>query len=111
VLLIDIYIVGFLVLAVFIFLRLRSVLGQRTGRERPPYDPRTRLWRFLGDPSIHHEAAQDGNLAKLTALLKRNPNLVFSKDSIPLPSGRPRFLSALRRPIEALAKRLGMCGT
>jgi predicted lipid-binding transport protein (Tim44 family) len=24
---------------VFIFLRLRSVLGQRTGRERPPYDP------------------------------------------------------------------------
>ncbi len=23
----------------FIFLRLRSVLGQRTGRERPPYDP------------------------------------------------------------------------
>jgi predicted lipid-binding transport protein (Tim44 family) len=29
----------FLVLAVFIFARLRSVLGQRTGRERPPYDP------------------------------------------------------------------------
>jgi predicted lipid-binding transport protein (Tim44 family) len=27
------------VLAVFIFLKLRSVLGQRTGRERPPYDP------------------------------------------------------------------------
>jgi predicted lipid-binding transport protein (Tim44 family) len=26
-------------IAVFIFLRLRSVLGQRTGRERPPYDP------------------------------------------------------------------------
>jgi predicted lipid-binding transport protein (Tim44 family) len=29
----------FLVLAVFIFLRLRSVLGQRTGRERPPSNP------------------------------------------------------------------------
>src|SRR6516165_12020703 len=28
-----------LALAVSIFLRLRSVLGQRTGRERPPYDP------------------------------------------------------------------------
>jgi predicted lipid-binding transport protein (Tim44 family) len=28
-----------LALAVLIFLRLRSVLGQRTGRERPPYDP------------------------------------------------------------------------
>jgi predicted lipid-binding transport protein (Tim44 family) len=35
----DIYTIIFLVLAVVIFLRLRSVLGQRTGRERPPYDP------------------------------------------------------------------------
>ena len=36
----DIYtIIVFLALAVFIFLRLRSVLGQRTGRERPPYGP------------------------------------------------------------------------
>ena len=32
----DIYTIIFLALAVFIFLRLRSVLGQRTGRERPP---------------------------------------------------------------------------
>ena len=35
----DIYTIIFLALAVFIFLRLRSVLGQRTGRERPPYNP------------------------------------------------------------------------
>ena len=35
----DIYTIIFLALEVFIFLRLRSVLGQRTGRERPPYDP------------------------------------------------------------------------
>ncbi|MGA8614759.1 MAG: Tim44/TimA family putative adaptor protein [Xanthobacteraceae bacterium] len=35
----NIYTIIFLVLAVFIFLRLRSVLGRRTGRERPPYDP------------------------------------------------------------------------
>jgi predicted lipid-binding transport protein (Tim44 family) len=35
----DLTTIIFLVLAVFIFLRLRSVLGQRTGRERPPYDP------------------------------------------------------------------------
>ena len=34
----DIYTIIFLALAVFIFLRLRSVLGQRTGGERPPYD-------------------------------------------------------------------------
>ena len=35
----DIYTIIFLALAVFIFLRLRSVLGQRTGRERPPFEP------------------------------------------------------------------------
>jgi predicted lipid-binding transport protein (Tim44 family) len=35
----NIYSIIFLALAVLIFLRLRSVLGQRTGRERPPYDP------------------------------------------------------------------------
>ena len=36
----NIYTIIFLALAVFIFLRLRSVLGQRTGAERPPYDRR-----------------------------------------------------------------------
>lgn len=34
----DIYTIIFLALAVFIFLRLRNVLGQRTGSERPPFD-------------------------------------------------------------------------
>jgi predicted lipid-binding transport protein (Tim44 family) len=36
---IDIWTIVFLALAVVIFVKLRSVLGQRTGRERPPYDP------------------------------------------------------------------------
>jgi len=35
----DIYTLLFLVLAVVIFLRLRNVLGRRTGNERQPYDP------------------------------------------------------------------------
>ena len=35
---VDIYTIIFLALAVFIFLRLRNVLGQRTGDERPPFD-------------------------------------------------------------------------
>ena len=38
----NIYTIIFLALAVFIFLRLRSVLGQRTGAERPPYDRASR---------------------------------------------------------------------
>lgn len=35
----DISSVIFLVLAIVVFLRLRSVLGRRTGSERPPFDP------------------------------------------------------------------------
>lgn len=35
----DVYNLIFLALAVFIIFRLRSVLGKRTGKERPPFDP------------------------------------------------------------------------
>ena len=49
----DVITIIFLVLAVVIFLRLRSVLGRRTGHERPPFDPyssqETREWRRSGD--------------------------------------------------------------
>ena len=38
----DIYTLIFLVIAVVIFVRLRSVLGRRTGNERPPFDPFSR---------------------------------------------------------------------
>ena len=38
----DIYTILFLVLAVVIFIRLRNVLGRRTGNERRPYDPYAR---------------------------------------------------------------------
>ncbi len=48
----DIYTIIFLALAVFIFLRLRNVLGQRTGSERPPFDRAART-------SV--QGAQDGN--------------------------------------------------
>ena len=37
----DIYTLLFLILAVVIFLRLKNVLGRRTGNERPPHDPYT----------------------------------------------------------------------
>src|SRR5690606_28278813 len=38
----DLSTLFFLALAVVIFLRLRSVLGRRTGNERPPFDPYSR---------------------------------------------------------------------
>jgi predicted lipid-binding transport protein (Tim44 family) len=47
----DIYTIIFLALAVFIFFRLRSVLGQRTGAERPPIDPYAGRDRASGDTS------------------------------------------------------------
>jgi predicted lipid-binding transport protein (Tim44 family) len=36
---VDISTIIFLVIAVVVFIRLRSVLGRRTGNERPPFDP------------------------------------------------------------------------
>jgi predicted lipid-binding transport protein (Tim44 family) len=68
----DIYTIIFLALAVFIFLRLRSVLGQRTGRERPPYDPysaRDAVRGSTGDkvvtlpPRVVEQAAKPANPA------------------------------------------------
>ncbi|MFG1346026.1 Tim44/TimA family putative adaptor protein [Xanthobacter autotrophicus DSM 431] len=60
----DIYTIIFLALAVFIFMRLRSVLGQRTGRERPPYDPYSR------DTARPPQPAAD----TVVTLPERNPN-------------------------------------
>ncbi|HVY19173.1 MAG TPA: Tim44/TimA family putative adaptor protein [Bauldia sp.] len=39
---IDIYSIAFLIIAVVVVLRLRNVLGRRTGNERPPFDPYSR---------------------------------------------------------------------
>lgn len=61
----DIYTIIFLALAVFIFVRLRSVLGQRTGRERPPYDPYSR------DTARPPQPAGD----KVVSLPERNASL------------------------------------
>ena len=52
----DIYTIIFLALAVFIFLRLRNVLGQRTGNERPPFDRAAR--------NVLH-GAQDNNVVPI----------------------------------------------
>jgi predicted lipid-binding transport protein (Tim44 family) len=69
----DIYTIIFLALAVFIFLRLRSVLGQRTGRERPPFDP----YNSAREPV--RPAASD----KVVALPNR------SSESVPKPKDVP----------------------
>jgi predicted lipid-binding transport protein (Tim44 family) len=58
----DILTVAFLVVAVVIFLRLRSVLGRRTGNERPPFDPFTRR-----APGARAPAATDEKVISLPA--------------------------------------------
>ena len=68
----DIYTIIFLALAVFIFLRLRSVLGQRTGRERPPYDP-------YSTRDVARAPTTDGNVVTL-------PGRTADKGPAPAPS-------------------------
>jgi predicted lipid-binding transport protein (Tim44 family) len=75
----DIYTIIFLALAVFIFLRLRSVLGQRTGRERPPYDP------FAA-----REPARPAP-EKVVALPNRTPEAVAAKPAEPAPAPGERW--------------------
>jgi predicted lipid-binding transport protein (Tim44 family) len=58
---VDIYTIIFLALAVFIFLRLRNVLGQRTGSERPPFD-RTARNAVQGAPDSNNVITVPGKL-------------------------------------------------
>jgi predicted lipid-binding transport protein (Tim44 family) len=55
----DIGTIFFLVAAVVIFYQLRSVLGRRTGSERPPFDP------YSGKPAEKEAAATSENVVSL----------------------------------------------
>jgi predicted lipid-binding transport protein (Tim44 family) len=75
----DIYTIIILALAVFIFLRLRSVLGTRTGHERRPQDP-------LARPQPKHEPGND----KVIPLPQRNSEphpAPAASDEPPAPAG------------------------
>jgi predicted lipid-binding transport protein (Tim44 family) len=93
----DIYTIIFLALAVFIFLRLRSVLGQRTGRERPPYDP------YSAREQIHPAGE------KVVALPNRTPDSVVPKPAEEPPAPDERWQgvaetgSALSAGLDAVA--------
>ena len=88
----DIYTIIFLALAVFIFLRLRSVLGQRTGRERPPFDP-------YATRDVTRTPA-DGNVVTL-------PGRVPDKSGAPAqPDGGPDRWKGIAEPDSALAASL-----
>src|SRR3569833_766816 len=78
---VDIYTIIFLALAVFIFLRLRSVLGQRTGNERPPFD-RNAL-----------QGAQDKNVVTMPGKVIAQAPLAPTAEPTP-PSDRWKGLAA-----------------
>jgi len=65
----SIFTIIFLALAVVIFLRLRSVLGRRTGNERQPFDPYSRSERPRegGDKVISLPPRQQGREAEAPA--------------------------------------------
>ena len=86
----DIYTIIFLALAVFIFLRLRSVLGQRTGRERPPYDP-----------YAAREPARPAT-EKVVALPNRAPEAAAAKPAEPVaPGERWKGVAEVGTPLAA----------
>ena len=88
----DIYTIIFLALAVFIFLRLRNVLGQRTGNERPPYD---RAARNVV------QGAQDNNVVPMPGPVIDQPPPAPAADVAP-----PDRWKGLTEPGTALAQGL-----
>ena len=58
----DITTLIFLALAVFVIWRLRSVLGQKTGSEQPPFDP---ISRREPPPHLAHRPPIEDNVVRL----------------------------------------------
>ncbi len=87
----DIYTIIFLALAVFIFLRLRSVLGQRTGAERPPFDRAARDM-LQGKP--------DGNVVPMPTPVRDAPTVAPGAEPV-APADRWKGLAAPGTPLAA----------
>ena len=96
----DIYTIIFLALAVFIFLRLRNVLGQRTGNERPPPFDRTARNTLQGAP--------DNNVVPMPGKVIDQAPLAPSSDVAP-PSDRWKGVAepdtTLAQGLDAIAAR------
>ncbi len=89
----DIYTIIFLALAVFIFLRLRSVLGQRTGSERPPYDRSARnVMQGAQDNSANH------NVVPIPGAVIDQAPLVPTADVVP-PNDRWKGIAEAGTPL------------
>ena len=86
----DIYTIIFLALAVFIFLRLRNVLGQRTGNERPPFDRTAR--------NVLNGAQDNNNVVPIPGAVIDQAPLAPTADVIP-PTDRWKGLAEAGTPL------------
>ena len=89
---VDIYTIIFLALAVFIFLRLRSVLGQRTGGERPPYD--------RAAPNVVQRTQDNNNVVPMPGAVIDQAPLAPTADVAP-PTDRWKGLTEPGTPLAA----------
>jgi predicted lipid-binding transport protein (Tim44 family) len=67
----DFWWIIYATIAVVIFVKLRSVLGQRTGRERPPYDPYSA--RDTVRPSTSDRSSNNDNVVALPGRAAAEP--------------------------------------
>lgn len=86
----DIYTIIFLALAVFIFLRLRSVLGQRTGSERPPYD--------RAAPNVVQRSQDNNNVVPMPGAVIDQAPLAPTADVVP-PTDRWKGIAEQGTPL------------
>lgn len=93
----DIYTIVFLGLAVFVIFRLRSVLGQRTGNERPPFDP----FKRPEPPKQGPGAGQESNVVPLPTAASRPVETAAAKPDL------AERLAGIAAPDSALAASLG----
>jgi predicted lipid-binding transport protein (Tim44 family) len=79
----------FLVAAVLIFLQLRSVLGRRTGSEKPPFDPYSPR-----DVAKNPGGADDGKVVTLPRRDVPDDETTFAKPDTPLNSALRELVKA-----------------
>ncbi|WP_342640606.1 Tim44/TimA family putative adaptor protein [Rhodoligotrophos ferricapiens] len=91
-------------IAVVVFLRLRSVLGRRTGNERPPIDPFARNERDRAQATAN---AQDGKVISLPQRDNRKAEptpISQGDDKAPVWKGYAAEGSAVASGLEAIAR-------
>jgi predicted lipid-binding transport protein (Tim44 family) len=95
----DITTIIFLALAVFVIWRLRSVLGQKTGHERPPFDPFSRR-----EPPPRPGTAEADNVVRLPGVGADRQPASVAEPAADRWKGIAEPDTAVARGLDAIAK-------